>query len=89
MNLADFDKVCQVDVGKLYVEVMREHLPYFQWPKWVCARISRLYLESISRARVKRSRAKTLYDNIFCKKELAANHYFSAFSINFEYVNPH
>ena len=89
MNFSDFDKVCQVDVGRLYLEVMREHLPFFQWPKWVGARMSRLYLESISRARVRKSRVKTVYDNVHCKKELAANHFFSVFSINYDYFYPH
>ena len=85
MNYMDIDKICQIDIKKLYEEVKGEQLAFHQWPKWLSAKICRIYMDNAKQAKKVKRPQKSVLDNPHVKKEVASHHYFAAFSLNFEY----
>jgi hypothetical protein len=80
MNYQDLDKVCEIDDKKLYAEVVKSGLPFFQWPKWLEQKITRLMMEKMLQMRMQR-KARQLSSNKQVQGEVLSNSYFASYTL--------
>ncbi len=78
----DFDKVCKLDIKELYNKSQKENVPYLQWPKWLTAKISYMYMNEVYKGMLKRKHYRPLVDKAMLRKDAIAAHYFSAFKLD-------
>ena len=43
----------QIDPRDMYTQVQKEEVPFYQWQKWIDAKLERVYLEAIYRKQEK------------------------------------
>lgn len=87
MNYTEIDKICKLDLKKLYKDVQSEQIPYYQWAKWLSSKICRIYMDSIAKARKSKKHPAhvAVEENPNVKKEVVSHHFFSTFNLDFNY----
>ena len=80
MNFAELDKVCEVDTKKLYEEVCKTKIPFYQWPKWIEAALGHIYLEKMYVERQRR-RARRLEATEVVRRDIESHIYFAGFRL--------
>ena len=80
MNFAELDKICDVDVKKLYEEACKTKLPFYKWPKWIESALSRVYLEKIYAERL-RKRARKLEATETVRRDIESHIYIADFQL--------
>lgn len=84
MSFKDVDKICDIDPKKLYTNVLKQGLPFYEWPKWIDKELGRMYLEKIYQER-QLKKTQSLKRCLAVRKELMTHHYYAAFTLTPDY----
>lgn len=88
MNFLESEKLEDIDIKELYHEVLRQSIPYYDWPKWLNTTITKIYISKVTHSRPQKKIKTNIMNNPNTKREVSVSHFFSSFRlINSYYYN--